>query len=165
MWPGNPLAKAGGVAPVHMYGERENATVGITMGSHAGNMLGRERKAPELWYLRRISGRQSGEAWCHGTTWSTLSHGHCFDCWVIHPSPSQILNRSEKLPKYLAYFWAAQAKHGAAHSVPVTPQQRLRHPDPSIYSVHLKCRVQGWVRHFHSAATSCILPFQRELKH
>jgi len=42
-------------------------SVGITMGSGAGNTLGREREAPELWCLRRIPDRQSGEAWCHGT--------------------------------------------------------------------------------------------------
>lgn len=60
--------------------------LGTTMGSSAGNMLGRERENPGLWYLQRISGRQSREAWCRGTTWSTRSRGHCFDCWVVHPS-------------------------------------------------------------------------------
>lgn len=92
--------------------ERMPLSVGTTKDSGAGNTLGSVKEAPELWSPQRISGRQSREAWCLCTTWSTLSHGHCFGCWVIHLSQASfyIVLEVRNRPSTWPTFWAAQAK-------------------------------------------------------
>lgn len=62
-------------------------SVGTILARGAGNVLGKERGAPELWYLQRASGKAVRSSTVpHSIAWSTLSHSHCFDCRVAYPS-------------------------------------------------------------------------------
>lgn len=56
---------------------------------------GRQGRPPTSGTSRGSSSRQSREAWCHGTTWTTLSHGHCLDYCIVHLSQANLYTEVE----------------------------------------------------------------------
>lgn len=101
---------------------------------------GGQGRPPTSGTSRGSSSRQSRERWYRGTIWTTLSHGHCLDYCIVHLSQANLSIEVRKTAQVHGLLLVSRRKVLSCCSLPalVTPPQRLRHPDSSIYTVRLK---------------------------